>query len=62
MLCSANRDADEFPHPDEFDIHRFPNRHMSFSVGVHRCLGSHLGRVELTIALESCIVGFRTIS
>lgn len=52
MLCSANRDTDEFPHPDDFDITRSPNRHLSFSVGVHRCLGSHLGRVELAIALE----------
>lgn len=52
MLCAANRDANEFPNPETFDIHRSPNRHLSFSVGVHRCLGSHLARVELTIALE----------
>lgn len=52
MLCSANRDPDTFPHPNEFDINRSPNRHLSFGAGVHRCLGSHLGRVELTIALE----------
>jgi cytochrome P450 len=52
MLCSANRDPDTFPHPNDFDINRSPNRHLSFGAGVHRCLGSHLGRVELTIALE----------
>jgi cytochrome P450 len=52
MLCSANRDPDTFPHPNEFDINRSPNRHLSFGAGVHRCLGSHLGRIELTIALE----------
>jgi cytochrome P450 len=52
MLCSANRDPDTFPEPGNFDIHRSPNRHLSFGAGVHRCLGSHLGRVELTIALE----------
>ena len=52
MLCSANRDPDAFPHPGDFDINRSPNRHLSFGAGVHRCLGSHLGRVELTIALE----------
>lgn len=52
MLCSANRDPDAFTHPDDFDIHRSPNRHLSFGAGVHRCLGSHLGRIELTIALE----------
>jgi cytochrome P450 len=52
MLCSANRDPDTFSHPGDFDINRSPNRHLSFGAGVHRCLGSHLGRVELTIALE----------
>jgi cytochrome P450 len=52
MLCSANRDPDAFPDPADFDINRSPNRHLSFGAGVHRCLGSHLGRVELTIALE----------
>jgi cytochrome P450 len=52
MLCSANRDPVTFSAPGEFDITRSPNRHLSFGAGVHRCLGSHLGRIELTIALE----------
>ncbi len=52
MLCGANRDANEFPAPTDFDIERYPNRHLSFGAGVHRCLGSHLGRIELVIALE----------
>jgi len=52
MLCSANRDPAAFPHPTSFDINRSPNRHLSFGAGVHRCLGSHLGRIELTTALE----------
>jgi cytochrome P450 len=52
MLCSANRDPEAFPDSQGFDIHRSPNRHLSFGAGVHRCLGSHLGRLELTIALE----------
>jgi cytochrome P450 len=52
MLCSANRDPQEFTNSAEFDINRHPNRHLSFGAGVHRCLGSHLGRLELTIALE----------
>ena len=52
MLASANRDPGTFAHPAELDINRSPNRHLSFGAGVHRCLGSHLGRVELTIALE----------
>jgi cytochrome P450 len=52
MLCGANRDPDQFAEPADFDIERQPNRHLSFGAGPHRCLGSHLGRVELTIALE----------
>lgn len=52
MLCSANRDPDEFTSPNQLAIDRHPNRHISFGAGPHRCLGSHLGRLELTIALE----------
>ncbi|MEH3140960.1 MAG: cytochrome P450 [Mycobacterium kyogaense] len=52
MLCGANRDPDEFPGPADFTVERHPNRHLSFGAGPHRCLGSHLGRIELTIALE----------
>lgn len=52
MLCAANRDPAEFRNPTEFDIARHPNRHLSFGAGVHRCLGSHLGRIELNVALE----------
>ncbi len=52
MLCSANRDEREFDRADEVDVTRRPNRHLSFGGGAHRCLGSHLARIELTIALE----------
>jgi cytochrome P450 len=41
---SANRDPQQFEGPDEIDIHRWPNRHLAFGVGVHRCAGSHLGK------------------
>jgi cytochrome P450 len=43
--ASANRDeAGGFEAPDDVDIERWPNRHTSFGIGVHRCAGSHLGR------------------
>jgi cytochrome P450 len=52
MLCSANRDEDEFASPNNLDISRSPNRHLSFGSGPHHCLGAHVARVELTVALE----------
>ncbi|ASR01449.1 cytochrome P450 [Gordonia rubripertincta] len=55
LLCSANRDDEEFDDPDALDISRKPNRHLSFGGGPHRCLGSHLARIELTIALEEIL-------
>jgi cytochrome P450 len=42
---SANRDAKIFEYPDELLLDRFPNRHLSFGVGVHRCAGSNLARI-----------------
>lgn len=42
--ASANRDEGAFPDADNVNIERWPNRHMAFGVGVHRCAGSHLGR------------------
>src|SRR5690606_18820270 len=48
--ASANRDEEAFENPDEIDIHRWPNRHLAFGVGIHRCAGSHLGkRMALTM-------------
>ncbi len=41
---SANRDETQFEDPDEVNIHRWPNRHLAFGVGIHRCAGSHLGK------------------
>jgi hypothetical protein len=52
VLSGGNRDPREFDRPNEVDIERSPNRHLSFGAGPHRCIGSHLARVELRIALE----------
>jgi cytochrome P450 len=48
-------DAAEFVCPMDFDIARTPNRHFAFSYGPHRCIGSHLARRELVIAMEECL-------
>jgi cytochrome P450 len=42
---SANYDAKQFEDPDEFIPDRFPNRHVTFGLGPHRCVGSHLARL-----------------
>jgi cytochrome P450 len=52
MLATENFDPDQFPDPTTVDLHRQPNSHASFSEGVHRCLGSHLARLELRVALR----------
>ncbi|MEX5709968.1 cytochrome P450 [Parafrankia sp. FMc6] len=53
--ASANRDEDEFPASDKFDLDRKINRHMAFGVGPHRCVGSNLARMNLRIALEELL-------
>ncbi len=51
-IPSANRDENEFADSDEVVLDRSPNRHLSFGVGVHRCLGVHVARMELEVALQ----------
>ena len=52
MLAAANNDDREFDDPQTLDVDRNNTRHLAFGGGVHRCLGSHLARQELSIALE----------
>jgi len=52
LLGSANTDEAEFPDADRVDFGREVNRHLAFGGGVHRCLGSHLARLELRVALR----------
>ncbi len=49
---AANRDPEAFERADEFVIDRARNRHLAFGLGIHRCLGSNLARLELTVALD----------
>ncbi len=52
LVSVANQDSAEFAHPLSLDFDREANRHMTFAVGAHRCLGSHLARHELGVALQ----------
>jgi cytochrome P450 len=50
---SANRDPESFAEPDVFDLVRTPNKHLSLGHGHHFCLGSYLGRAEVTAVLSA---------
>lgn len=58
LMGSACRDVDEFENPDVVDFERSPNRHIAFGAGAHRCLGAHLARQELRIALHEWLTRF----
>lgn len=55
VWASGNRDESEFADPDELVVDRAPNRHMTFGMGLHRCLGSHLARLEMRVTLEEVL-------
>lgn len=49
---AANRDPAMFPDADRVKIDRTQNRHAAFGLGIHRCIGSNLARMEITVALQ----------
>lgn len=49
---AANRDPEVFEDPEEVIIDRQKNRHIAFGSGIHRCAGSNLARMEMTVAIE----------
>jgi cytochrome P450 len=49
---AANRDPEMFPDADKVLLDRQENRHAAFGLGIHRCVGSNLARMELRVALE----------
>ena len=59
---SANRDESVFPEADAFDIRRAnANRHLTFGIGTHFCLGAPLARLEGAIAIEALLARFGDI-
>lgn len=55
---AANRDPEVFDRADEVLIDRLENRHGAFGLGIHRCLGSNLARLELKVAVEEFLARF----
>jgi cytochrome P450 len=58
LFGSANRDPDVFDEPDELDLSRDPNPHLTFGAGIHFCLGAPLGRQELQISFATLMDRF----
>ena len=61
LLGSANRDELVFENPNEMNLERKPNNHISFGGGIHFCLGAPLARLELGISLPALFERFRNI-
>ena len=55
---AANHDPAAFENANEFRIDRAKNRHVAFGLGIHRCLGSNLARLELTVAIQEWLRAF----
>ena len=58
---SANRDERVFTRPDDFDVRRDPNRHLSFGLGEHFCVGAHLARLEGRIFFDELLTTFASL-
>jgi hypothetical protein len=60
-IGAANRDPEQFPDPDRFDVARQPNRHLAFATGIHSCAGMNVARLEGRIAISrflACFPGY----
>jgi cytochrome P450 len=55
VIGSANRDETVFENPDTLDLERAPNKHLSFGLGIHYCLGASLARLEAEIAINTLL-------
>ena len=55
LTASANHDDTVFEDADEVIFERKPNKHLGFGMGIHRCLGMHLARLESEVALQEIL-------
>jgi cytochrome P450 len=53
--AAANRDPDVFDDPEQVRIDRFPNKHIGFGAGMHRCLGSFLARMMFQVMITEVL-------
>ncbi|MFJ5675629.1 cytochrome P450 [Streptomyces sp. NPDC093097] len=58
VIAAANRDNHTFANPDQLDLRRIDNPHLAFGRGTHNCIGSHLARAQLTVALKALLDRF----
>jgi cytochrome P450 len=55
LIGAGNRDPEVFEDPDRLDLSRNPNPHLSFSTGIHHCLGAALARLEAELAIPALL-------
>jgi cytochrome P450 len=55
IYASGNRDENQYPDPDRFDIRRNPAGHLAFGAGLHVCAGQNLAKIELRAVLDALI-------
>jgi cytochrome P450 len=61
VIVAANMDPAVIDSPDQLDLERHPNRHMSFGTGIHFCLGLQLARLEAACALQALFTRWPTL-
>jgi cytochrome P450 len=61
LMGSANRDENEYEHPDQFRLDRGRSHHHTFGHGIHFCIGAPLGRMEARSAMEALLQRFSSL-
>jgi cytochrome P450 len=62
LVASANHDEAYYNNPHAFDINRSNKAHLAFGSGIHYCLGTHLAKLQSTIALKTLFQQFASVT